>query len=157
MLAPNDENDPVVACQATSMHRHGQSCHPSDRVIRKTHLFSLIFYFKIIFIPKWIANCRKGTSPKKSQYEFSPSWYSSVTEENSYCEFFGLVPFLHLAIQISYNFKREFTMCDKLRRVWKKHSTACFKVLINQKIMRKDKENPTKMGPMRVTNAPLEI
>jgi hypothetical protein len=42
-----------------------------------------------------------GTSPKNSQYEFS----SSVTEEyqdgeNSYCEFFGLVPFLHLAIQL---------------------------------------------------------
>jgi hypothetical protein len=39
------------------------------------------------------------------QYEFSPSWYSSVTEEyqddkNSYCEFFGLVPFLQKAIHI---------------------------------------------------------
>jgi hypothetical protein len=46
-----------------------------------------------------------GTSPKNSQYEFSPSWYSSVTEEyqeyqdgeNSYCEFIGLVPILQLA------------------------------------------------------------
>jgi hypothetical protein len=40
--------------------------------------------------------------PKNSQYEFSPSWYFSLTEEyqgrteeyqdgeNSYCEFFGL-------------------------------------------------------------------
>jgi hypothetical protein len=28
----------------------------------------------------WITNCRKGTSPKNSQYEFSPSWYSSVIE-----------------------------------------------------------------------------
>jgi hypothetical protein len=26
----------------------------------------------------WIANCRKGTSPKNLQYEFSPSWYSST-------------------------------------------------------------------------------
>jgi hypothetical protein len=35
------------------------------------------------------ANCRKGTSPKNPQYEFSPSWYSSVTEEyqNSQYEF----------------------------------------------------------------------
>jgi hypothetical protein len=35
-----------------------------------------------------------------------PSWYSSVTEkyqdgENSYCEFFGLVPFLQLAIYLT--------------------------------------------------------
>jgi hypothetical protein len=34
-----------------------------------------------------------------------PCWYSSVTEEyqdgeNSCCEFFGLVPFLQLAVQI---------------------------------------------------------
>jgi hypothetical protein len=46
----------------------------------------------------WVANCRKGTSPKNSKYEFSPSWCSSVTEyqdgEKSYCEFFGLLPFL---------------------------------------------------------------
>jgi hypothetical protein len=27
----------------------------------------------------WIANCRKGTGPKNSQYEFSPSWSSSVS------------------------------------------------------------------------------
>jgi hypothetical protein len=51
----------------------------------------------------WIANCRKGTSPKNSQYGFLPSWYSSVSEEyqdgeNSYYEFCGLVPFLQLAI-----------------------------------------------------------
>jgi hypothetical protein len=37
--------------------------------------------------------------------KFSPSWYSSVTEEyqdgeNSYCEFFGLLPFLQLAIPL---------------------------------------------------------
>jgi hypothetical protein len=55
---------------------------------------------------KRIANCRKGTSQKNSQYHFSPFWYSSVTEEyqdgeNSYCEFFGLVPFLQLAIQMA--------------------------------------------------------
>jgi hypothetical protein len=42
---------------------------------------------------------------KISQYEFSPSWYSFVTEDyqdgqNSYCEFFGLVPFLQLAIHM---------------------------------------------------------
>jgi hypothetical protein len=48
----------------------------------------------------WNANCRKGTSPKNSQYEFS------VTEEyqdgeKSYCEFFGLGPFLQLAIPLS--------------------------------------------------------
>jgi hypothetical protein len=36
-----------------------------------------------------------GTSPKNSQYELSPSWHSSVTEE-----FFGLVPFLQLAIHL---------------------------------------------------------
>jgi hypothetical protein len=29
-----------------------------------------------------IANCRKGTSLKNSQCEFSPSWYSSATEEH---------------------------------------------------------------------------
>jgi hypothetical protein len=44
---------------------------------------------------------------KNKQYEFLPSWYSSVTEEyqdgkNSYCEFFGLVPSLQLAINICY-------------------------------------------------------
>jgi hypothetical protein len=45
-----------------------------------------------------------GTSPKNSQHDFSPSWYYSVTEEYQNgeklcCEFFGLVPFLQLAIQ----------------------------------------------------------
>jgi hypothetical protein len=53
----------------------------------------------------WIAKCRKGTIPKNSQHKFSPSWYSSVTEEYqdgeiSYCEFFGIIPFLQLAIQL---------------------------------------------------------
>jgi hypothetical protein len=33
----------------------------------------------------WIANCRKGTSPKNLQYEFSPSWYSSVTDLFPFC------------------------------------------------------------------------
>jgi hypothetical protein len=60
---------------------------------------------RYVLFHMWIAYCRKGTSPKNSQYEFSPSWYSSVTEEyqdgeNSYCEFFGLVPFLQLAIHV---------------------------------------------------------
>jgi hypothetical protein len=41
------------------------------------------------------------------RHEFSPSWYSSVTEEyedgkNSYCQFFGLVHFLQLAIHMQY-------------------------------------------------------
>jgi hypothetical protein len=32
-----------------------------------------------IYLSIWITNCKKGTSPKNSQYEFSPSWYSSAT------------------------------------------------------------------------------
>jgi hypothetical protein len=41
---------------------------------------------------------------RKIHNEFSPSWYS-VTEEYqdgeiSYCEFFGLVPFLQLVIHL---------------------------------------------------------
>jgi hypothetical protein len=52
-----------------------------------------------------MANFRKGKRPKNSQYEFSPSWYSSVTEEyqggdNSYCGSLGLIPSLQLAIQM---------------------------------------------------------
>jgi hypothetical protein len=51
---------------------------------------------------------------------FSPSWYSSVTEEyqvgeNSYCEFFGLVPFLQLAIhtEVSRKARTEATTFEK--------------------------------------------
>jgi hypothetical protein len=54
---------------------------------------------------KLIANCRKGTSPKNSQYEFSPSCYSSVTLEyqdgkTHIANFSDLFLFLQLAIQI---------------------------------------------------------
>jgi hypothetical protein len=48
-----------------------------------------------VSVCKWIANCRKRTT---APYEFSPYWYSSVTEE-----FFVLVPFLQLAIQFTLN------------------------------------------------------
>jgi hypothetical protein len=50
---------------------------------------------------------------KNIQYEFSRSWYSSVTEEyqdgeNPYCEFFGLVTFLESAIHLFY----QHTLCQ---------------------------------------------
>jgi hypothetical protein len=78
-------------------------------------LFSASFTVIISFDAVWIANCRKGTSPKNSQYEFSPSWYSS--------EVFWLVPFMQLAIHISFVGETASLHKLRIRRVRRKHVT----------------------------------
>jgi hypothetical protein len=54
--------------------------------------------FEIAHSLIWITNCRKGTSPKNSQYEFSLSWNSSVTEEFTIWVFAILVFFCNRRI-----------------------------------------------------------